>query len=152
MTQLQMELSSVNEVEIVYRTKVTGERPLISTSSNAVDVLRPYFEPMMETRELFVLLLLDRGNRAKAVYQVSSGGLHGTVVDPKLVFSVALKSLACAVVLSHNHPSGQLRPSTEDLALTRKLVEGARYLDIQVFDHVILGREGYYSFADNGTL
>lgn len=152
MDAIENSLEQVNEVELVYRSRCCQQRPQISTSGDADRVLRPYYDRLMDTRELFYLLLLDRGNKAKGVYLVSCGGLHGTVVDPKLVFSAALKTLACALVLSHNHPSGQLRPSTEDLALTRKLVEAGKFLDIQVFDHVILTREGFYSFADNGVL
>lgn len=106
----------------------------------------------METREMCYMLMLDRGNKVKAVYPVSAGGLHGTVVDPKLIFAAALMCLASSVIISHNHPSGQLRPSQEDIHLTKKLVEGGKLLDIAVFDHVIMAREGHWSFADNGML
>jgi DNA repair protein RadC len=69
-----------------------------------------------------------------------------------VVFSSALKCLASSIVLAHNHPSGQLRPSEEDIRLTRKLIEGARYLDLSIYDHVILSREGFYSFMDSGMM
>ncbi|HRD54745.1 MAG TPA: JAB domain-containing protein, partial [Flavobacteriales bacterium] len=92
----------------------------------------------LDMREEFWILLLDRGNRAKGIYQVSIGGLHGTVADPKLIYACALKSLASAIILAHNHPSGQLRPSEEDLKLTNKLVEAGRFLDLPVHDHLIL--------------
>lgn len=125
---------------------------MISTSAAANELLRPLFLEEMETRERFVMLLLDRGNRAKGTYLVSIGGLHGTVADPKLIFCAALKTLSSSIVLAHNHPSGQLRPSMEDISLTKKLVEGARLLDLVVQDHLILTRDGYYSFADNAML
>ncbi len=102
--------------------------------------------------EEFWLILLDRGNRLLDLVPVSSGGMHGTVVDPKLIFKAALDKRASGLLLCHNHPSGQLRPSAEDINLTRKLAEGARLLDLTVQDHLILGGTGYYSFADNGTL
>lgn len=142
----------MNEVDLVYRTRVDGQRPLVTTSSDADAILRPVYDEMMETREMAVVLLLDRGGRAKAIYRLSAGGLHGTVVDPKLIFACALKTLSCSIIVSHNHPSGQLRPSSEDIALTKKLAEGARFLDLVLMDHLILTREGYYSFQDQGML
>jgi DNA repair protein RadC len=78
--------------------------------------------------------------------------MHGTVADPKVIFKEALDRRASAIVLCHNHPSGQLRPSEEDIRLTRKLVEGGRLLDISVYDHLIITDSGYFSFADNGML
>lgn len=150
--QLKIELSIVNEVNLVYRTKVSGERPVIISSASAYDLLLHYFDEQMETREVFYVLMLDRGNRAKCVYRTSEGGMHGTVADPKLIFAAALKCMASSIILAHNHPSGQLRPSEEDIRLTRKLLDGGRLLDIAVHDHVIMARSGYYSFADNGML
>jgi len=78
--------------------------------------------------------------------------MHGTVADPKMIFREALDQRASSVILCHNHPSGQLRPSAEDIQLTRKLVEGGRFLDIAVQDHLIVTNAGYFSFADNGQL
>lgn len=150
--QTRIELSQVNEVQLMYRTKCSGERPFISTSLAAYELLREYFEPCMELHEEFWLLMLDQGSRAKAVMKVSQGGVAGTVADPRIIFCAALKVLACGLILAHNHPSGQLRPSEEDIRLTRKLADGARLLDIRVQDHVILSRHGYYSFADSGLL
>jgi len=78
--------------------------------------------------------------------------MHGTVADPKMIFKEAVDRRASSLVLCHNHPSGQLRPSEEDIRLTHKLVEGGRLLDIGILDHVIVTGAGYYSFADNGML
>lgn len=141
----------VNEVELVYRS-VECERDAVRTSVDAVAVLRPYFERQIETRELFYLLMLDRGLRVRSVYHVSSGGVSGTVADPKMIFSAALKCLASVIIVAHNHPSGQLRPSEEDIRLTSKLIKGGQLLDILVYDHVILTKDSYYSFADNGQM
>lgn len=141
-------LTQVNEVELVYRNRV-ADRPQVTTSADAYELLKPAYGDQLETRELAVLLLLDRGGRAKGLYRLSAGGLHGTMMDPKLVFCAALKTLASSVIVSHNHPSGQLRPSAEDITLTKKLMEGARLLDLVLMDHVILTANGYYSFADN---
>lgn len=150
--QLRLELSRVNEVQLLYRSRSSMERPMVSNSASAWDLLRPWFDGCMEMHEEAWVILLDRGNRVKAVMQVSKGGVTGTVVDPKIVFAAALKTLACGLIMAHNHPSGQLRPSEEDIRLTRKLADGARLLDMHLQDHLIVTRTGYYSFADNGML
>lgn len=125
-------------------------RPLIATSASAYELIRSKLIDLQH--EEFWLILLDRGNRLLEVVPVSSGGMHGTVVDPKVIFKTALDKRASGLLLCHNHPSGQLRPSEEDIALTRKLTDGARLLDLIIQDHLILGGTGYYSFADNGML
>lgn len=132
------------------RDLTVAERPLISTSRAAFEILQPMVADL--PHEEFWLLLLDRGNRLLERIKVSQGGMHGTVADPKLIFREALDRRASSVILCHNHPSGQLRPSAEDISLTRKLVEGGRFLDIAVQDHLIITTGGYYSFADNGQL
>lgn len=126
------------------------ERPRISTSSQAHEELRPKLADL--PHEEFWVILLDRGMRLIEARQVSSGGIHGTVADPKVIFRHALEKGASCMVVGHNHPSGQLRPSEEDIRLTHKLVEGGRMLDILVQDHVIITAAGYYSFADNGQM
>jgi DNA repair protein RadC len=125
-------------------------RPSIATSAVAHELLRERLAEL--PHEEFWLLLLDRGNRLLERLAVSRGGLHGTVADPKVIFKCALDHRASGIILGHNHPSGQLRPSEEDIRLTRKLVEGGRLLDIGVQDHLIITSSGYYSFADNGML
>lgn len=125
-------------------------RPRVATSHDAFELLR---EPLGELpHEEFWLLLLDRGGHLLTTKRVSMGGLHGTVADPKVIYKVAIDARASGLVLAHNHPSGQLRPSAEDLSLTKKLVEAGRVLDITVMDHVIVAHTGYYSFADNGLV
>ena len=145
-------LSIVAALELGQRRRdsVVEERPLIATSREAYEVMRPWVADL--PHEEFWLLLLDRGNRLLDRVKVSQGGIHGTVADPKVIFREALEKRASSVLLCHNHPSGQLRPSSEDITLTNKLVEGGRYLDIVVQDHLIVGSTGYFSFADNGQL
>lgn len=141
------------EIRVTYSSGMKmSERPQVNSSCSAFELVKPYFEGTMEAHESFVVLLVDRGNRLKGVYRHSTGGLHGTVADPKLVFAVALKTLSSAIILVHNHPSGQLRPSEEDIRLTRKFVEAGKLLDLPVNDHLIVTAEGYYSFADQGML
>lgn len=145
-------MSIVAALELGQRRRdlTVAERPLIATSRAAFEILQPMVADL--PHEEFWLLLLDRGNRLLERIRVSQGGMHGTVADPKLIFREALDRRASSVILCHNHPSGQLRPSAEDIALTRKLLEGGRFLDIAVQDHLIITTGGYYSFADNGQL
>lgn len=129
---------------------VPHERPRVSTSSEAYEILRPVLCDL--AHEEFWLLLMDRGLRVLERVRLSIGGLHGTVADPKCIFKMAIDKRASCMIVAHNHPSGQLRPSEEDIRLTRKLVEGGRMLDIIVQDHVILTDTGYYSFGDSGQM
>lgn len=138
------------ELGLRRRDQVVEQRPLVASSAHAFELLRPQLADL--PHEEFWLLLLDRGNRLLDRCRVSSGGMHGTVADPKLIFREALEKRASGVILCHNHPSGQLRPSMEDIQLTKKLVEGGRFLDIAVQDHLIIAATGYFSFADNGQL
>ncbi|MBK9177296.1 MAG: DNA repair protein RadC [Flavobacteriales bacterium] len=132
------------------RSADAPDRPSITSSAAAFELIRSKLADLQH--EEFWLLLLDRGNRLLELLPVSSGGMHGTVADPKVIFKKALDKRASCLVLCHNHPSGQLRPSEEDIVLTRKLTEGARLLDIAVQDHLIVASTGYYSFADNGMM
>lgn len=125
-------------------------RPLVGTSAIAYELLRPVLADL--PHEEFWMLLLDRANRLMHRERISMGGMHGTVADPKAIFRLALERRASSLVMAHNHPSGQLRPSEEDIKLTKKLVEGGRLMDISVLDHVIVTQGGWYSFADNGML
>lgn len=102
--------------------------------------------------EEFWIILLNRANRLIEVRNVSKGGVSGTVADAKLIFKAALAKLASSIILCHNHPSGKLKPSRADLQLTNKLVEGGKNLDIAVLDHLILGNNSYFSFADEGLI
>jgi DNA repair protein RadC len=126
------------------------ERPRIATSAHAYEELRHRMADLHH--EEFWTLLLDRGLRLLDSRRVSMGGVHGTVADPKIIFRKAMEAGASCIVVAHNHPSGQLRPSEEDIRLTRKLVEGGRLLDILVQDHLILADNGYFSFADQGLM
>lgn len=132
------------------RTGTRAERPRLATSAQVYEEVRPVLADL--PHEEFWLVLLDRGLRSIETLPVSRGGIHGTVADPKVIFRKALERGASCMVVCHNHPSGQLRPSEEDLKLTRKLIEGGRLMDILVQDHLIVTAEGYYSFADNGQM
>ena len=98
------------------------------------------------------MLFLNRANKFKGKARISTGGISGTYVDVKSVFARALQHKASGIILCHNHPSGQLRPSEADKAITQKMIDAGRLLDIKVWDHLIIGDRNYYSFADEGFM
>src|SRR5439155_6589076 len=144
----------VAEIELVYKSKVkASERPLISSSFDGYRLLlQTWEEGKIDFVEQFKVMLLNRANKVLGIYLVSTGGVTGTIADPKLIFAAALKAGACSILLSHNHPSGSLKPSRQDEELTQKIKAGGKFLDIQVLDHLIISSESYYSFADQGLL
>lgn len=144
----------VQELQLVYKTKYKpSERPKVSTSAECYKVLLSTWNTgTIGFLEEFKMLLLNRANRVIGCYEVSLGGVSGTVADPKVIFAAALKSCASSIILAHNHPSGNLSPSTADVQLTSKIKQGGQLLDITVLDHIILSPEGYYSFADQGQI
>ncbi len=132
------------------RSAEVKQRSKIGDSREAYE----YFLGQIEdfTQEHFLVLFLNRNNEPLAVECISTGGVTSTIADPKVIFSRALTYHATAVVLCHNHPSGNPTPSREDVQLTKKLKAGGLLLDIGVTDHIIIGRETYYSFAENGKM
>ncbi len=148
------EWTRVAEVELVYKTKIkASERPIVKDSKDIYNVLKQVWdENKIEMLEEFKVVFLNRANRVTGVYDASSGGITGTVADPRLILAASIKSLAVSIILSHNHPSGNLKPSRADEELTLKIKEAAKYHDIRVIDHIIITSEAYYSFADEGLL
>ncbi|GAB2770045.1 DNA repair protein RadC [Rhabdobacter roseus] len=124
-------------------------RRRIGSSLDAYEEMKPYL--LDKPHEEFWILLLNRANEVLRPVQISTGGVAGTVADPKMIFKHALEQLASSIILFHNHPSGNLSPSQADRDLTRKLKEAGRMLDLPVLDHLIFTDSGYYSFADEGT-
>ncbi len=151
---MKPEWYQVAEVELVYRTKVKpSQRPKITTSVDAYEILQKIWNrDKIELVEEFKVLLLNRSNKVLGVLDASSGGITGTVADPRIILTAAIKANAVGIVLSHNHPSGSVKPSRADEELTVKIREAARFLDMTVLDHIIITSEGYYSFADEGLL
>lgn len=147
-------LYNVAEVELIYKSKVkASERPQIVSSKDAYEVLlQVWDENKIELVEQFKVLFLNRANKVLGAYDVSSGGITGTVADPKIIFVAALKSNCTGIVISHNHPSGNLKPSRQDEELTQKIKQAGRLLDITLLDHLIITAEGYFSFADEGLV
>ncbi len=132
------------------RMAEASARVKIGSSRDVADFFSPLLADL--NYEEFWILLLNRANHVITRFQVSKGGVTGTVVDPKVIFNKALECTASGIILCHNHPSGNLQPSDADLSLTRKLKEGGKLLDFQILDHIIIAGEHYYSFADEGKL
>lgn len=146
--------NQVTEIQISYKSGVrVSERPKITCSEDAYQILKQNWNPdTIELREEFKILLLNRANNVLGWVDISSGGVSGTVADPKLIFSVALKANACGIILAHNHPSGNLKPSEADISLTTKLKQCGILLEISVLDHLIITEDSYFSFADEGMI
>ncbi len=149
-----LQLWQVAEVAITYRNKVqAADRPRITCSRDAENLFRANWSEDIELLEEFNVMFLTKANQVKGFFRASRGGTAGTVVDPKIIFAAALKSMAAGVILAHNHPSGNLQPSQADIALTRKLKQAGEVFELPILDHIILAPHvGFYSFADEGTL
>ncbi|MBE0662188.1 MAG: DNA repair protein RadC [Bacteroidales bacterium] len=126
------------------------QKPSISTSRDAYEIVQSLIGESQY--EQFWILLLNRANKVIRKENISDGGITGTVADPKRIFKIAIDHSACYIILAHNHPSGNLRPSEDDIKLTRKIKQSGDLLDIKVLDHIIAGENNYYSFADEGLI
>lgn len=142
------------EVKVKYSNKVkASDRIKVNSSRDADAVLRRAFNTdTMEYQEEFIILLLNRANKVLGWVKISSGGISSTVCDGKVIFAIALQTGASAVILSHNHPSGNLKASQADIALTKNLKKMGEIMEIPILDHVILTDEGYVSLADDGLM
>jgi DNA repair protein RadC len=147
-------MNFIPEFEISLKAKgKPSELTQIQSSADVAKVCRDCFNAdAMDWREEFIAIALSRSNKVIGFYKVSSGGTSGTVVDPKILFQFALLATASSLIICHNHPSGNLNPSSADNDITKKICEAGKLLDIQVLDHIILTSESYYSFADNGKI
>lgn len=134
------------------REKTDFKQVQISSSRDAYRFARQFYFDDIDIYESFFIIPLNAGNKTIGWAKISQGGLTSCIVDPRIVFKYAIEALAASVVLVHNHPSGNLNPSDQDRKLTRQIKEGAKFLDIQVLDHLILNDTDYYSLADNGLL
>ena len=147
--------TKVNEITVSYKGNFkTNESPKITSSSDAGELLfENWNKNKIGLQESFKVILLNNANKVKGIYEVSSGGIIGTLVDIRILFAVVLKSVSTAVIIGHNHPSGTLRPSEADKNITRKIAKAGELLDIKVLDHIILTPDGnYFSFSDEGLM
>lgn len=138
----------IEEIQISYLPK-PSEQIKLSNSKQVYDfIMHNWNLNTIGYFEEFKIILLNRAHIVLGIYTVSKGGVAGTIVDPKIVFSVALKAAASAIILVHNHPSGNLQPSEADKELTQRLKNAGELIGINVLDHLIINCERYYSFAD----
>lgn len=132
------------------KSEEAQEKKQIITSKDAYH----FFEPLISDNrhEEFWVVMLNRANKILAHKKISEGGINGTVADPRIIFKHAIENFATSIMLCHNHPSGNITPSNEDIKLTQKIKEAGKLLDILVLDHIIIGDKNYYSFSDEGNL
>jgi hypothetical protein len=131
-----------------------GRKQLDTIRLNSSRVVYQHIKPFLADLpyECFYIILLDASKKVVKTVCVSEGGISGTMVDPKRIFKIALDSYCSGIIISHNHPSGNLTPSTGDTKLTKKIIDGGKLLDITVIDHLIIGMDDYFSFADEGLM
>lgn len=148
--------SIVNEVELIYKSNIKpSERIKVEDSKKVYSVFKTVYDyNKIEHKESFYAMYLNRANKILAVILISEGGTSACLVDVKIIFQAALRVNASAIILSHNHPSGNLHPSNADIQITNKVKEAAKLLEMQVIEHIIVTPEDgqYYSFADNGQI
>ncbi len=134
----------------IRRDSAIKKKTSIFSSSDIAEYLRAQLQ--YKKQEVFAVVFLNRANKILHHEIISEGGITGTVADPRIILKKALEHNATAIILSHNHPSGNLKPSRQDEELTYKIKEAAKYFDIIITDHIIVSDEGYFSFADEGIL
>lgn len=142
----------VGEVELSYKSTVRNKRKIV-TASDACNMLLPTFrEGTIGYKEYFKALYLNQAHEVLGYTQVSEGGITETSVDVRIILQAALLINATSLILAHNHPSGNLRPSRQDIALTEQIKKAAEIMKIAVLDHIVLADGSYYSFAEEGLL
>ncbi len=143
----------VPEIKIRYNRSLKVFLGKVSHSKDVADFIRRiYSRGILQLQEGFIVLYLNRANEILGYYKHSVGGIAGTVADVRLIYATALASASVAIVLAHNHPSGNLKASQADIDLTRKIKEAGKVLDIALLDHLIITKSSYLSFADEGMI
>jgi DNA repair protein RadC len=153
-TDMEYIKGNMAEVEITYKTKVKpSERYKVTSSGDCYKLFLTLFDDgIIEHHEQMIILCLNRANKVLGYSLISQGGVSGTVVDPKIIFQIALKTNASSIIIAHNHPSGLITPSETDNKITQKIKNAGELLEIKLLDHLILSSEGYYSYADEGEI
>lgn len=147
--------TQINEIKISYKDRILSDKwvKLNSSQSAAEFIYGQWDKNTIALHETFKVVLLNNGNKAKGIFEVSKGSITGTLVDIRVLLAVALKSLSVGMILTHNHPSGTLIPSASDKQITKKIKDAATLLDIKVLDHIIITPNAdYFSFADEGLI
>ncbi|WP_139423199.1 JAB domain-containing protein [Chryseobacterium mulctrae] len=147
-----MKFNIVNEIKLSYSRKGNAEI-LITNSRDAVQVFRQHFDSgEIDYRESFFTLYLNQANKVLGIRKISESGISSTVVDVRIIMQAGLLCNASGIILAHNHPSGNLKASPEDLKITKSIKSASEFLNIKLLDHCILSSTNYLSFADDGIL
>ncbi|WP_412476979.1 JAB domain-containing protein [Flavobacterium sp. TBRC 19031] len=142
----------VAEIKVSY-SNTNLEKVKVTNSQNIFDlIIKHWNQDIIEFQEEVKIVLLNRANIVLGIYELSKGGISGTVVDIRIILGVALKCNASSIIMIHNHPSGKLVPSDADVKITKGLKDACKLMEIGLLDHLIITREGYYSFSDEGNL
>ena len=141
-------MDKVSECKLVYK-QPRRSKPKVTNAREAYDICMAHWESDLEYVERFKILLLNSDNRCKGIFQVSQGALTSTPVDRRVVFTAALSGAAVAIILVHNHPSGNCKPSPADEKLTSELMKCGDLLDIKILDHIIISPSQFYSFTES---
>jgi len=150
---MKVDYFTIPEITVSYKDTVKpSERFVIKTSTDTAKILEVAYRDCMQHHEEVHVLYLNTANRVLGISNIAKGGTNHTVVDVKIILQTALKVSASAIILSHNHPSGNLTPSKYDLEMTKMIMEGCKAVGLQLLDHVIMAEESYSSFADDNIL
>jgi DNA repair protein RadC len=146
--------SQVAEISVSYRPAIS-DKPIVITALDAYNIFIDFFPiHTIGLQETFLVMYMNHAGRVLGVYPVSIGGITGTIVDVKLILSVGLKIVASSMMLCHNHPSGRLKPSHQDIQVTNKIKLAASFVDIKLLDHLIISpiEKDYFSLANEGLI
>ncbi len=147
-----MKFNIVNEIKLSYSRKGNCERS-ISSSRDAVEIFREHFDAdELDYRESFFALYLNQANKVLGIKKISESGISSTLVDVRIVMQTALLCNASGIIVAHNHPSGNLNPSSSDIKMTAQIKEASKMMNMTLLDHVILTSDSHYSFADDGMI
>ena len=150
--KMKKTMNEVAEIKVAYSTNDTPRIKITSVDVAYKILLASWDLDIIELQEEFKILLLNRANEVLGLYPLSKGGITGTVVDQRLIFAVALKCNATGIIMCHNHPSGKLSPSETDITLTKSIGKCADLLEINLLDHLIITKNGFFSFSNQGKL
>ena len=144
--------ANISEIQVSYRPEKIVEFSISDSRKSFELMLQTWEENRIQMQEEVKLILLNRSNKVLGVYSLAMGGISGCVVDVRIILAVALKTLATGIILVHNHPSGNLKPSKEDIKITNQLKSSGDIIGITLLDHLIITKDDYFRFADEGLL
>ena len=144
--------SQVSEIQVSYTPNLLVDMSIKNSKKSFELILNEWELETLQMQEEVKIILLNRSNKVLGIYSLAKGGLTSCVVDVRIILSIALKTLATGIILVHNHPSGNLKPSKADLDITKKLKQSCDLLDISFLDHLIITKDNYFSFADEGLI